>query len=84
MSDLENILRKFYLPSLLRSKRFWSAIFGVVSIVAATYEPRLEPYMPQLIEGAVIVVVALVSGFSLQDAVSAGVKAYMEYKDESK
>jgi len=84
MKNLQNLLNKLYLPSLLKSRRFWSAVFGVVAVVAASYEPGLEPYMPQIIEGATVGVVALVSGFSLQDAVSAGVKVYLEYKDENK
>ena len=84
MNNPQNLLSKLYLPSLLKSKRFWSAVFGVVAVVAALYEPRCEPYMPQIIEGAVFGVLALIAGYSLQDAVAAGVKAYMEYKDDNK
>ncbi|HEB27150.1 MAG TPA: hypothetical protein ENI05_05165, partial [Porticoccus sp.] len=82
MQYLQQLLNALYLPGLLKSKRFWSAVFGVVAVVAASYEPGLEPYMPQIIEGAVVGVVMLVGGYSLQDAVAAGMKAYMEYNND--
>ncbi|HEB26762.1 MAG TPA: hypothetical protein ENI05_03150 [Porticoccus sp.] len=84
MKSLQNALSKLHLPSLLKSKRFWSSIFGVVTVVVAYYEPGLEPYMPQIIEAVSIGVVALVAGYSLQDAVNAGVNAYLEYKGKGK
>ncbi len=84
MKYLTQLLNALYLPSLLKSKRFWSAVFGLVGIVVAAYQPGLEPYMPQFITAATVVMVMLVGGYSLQDAVAAGVNAYMEYKDENK
>ncbi len=82
MQYLQNLLNALYLPSLLKSKRFWSAVFGLVAAIAMAYEPGLEPVLPQLVTGAVALSLALVTGYSLQDAVAAGVNAYMEYKDE--
>jgi hypothetical protein len=79
---IDEMIAKLYLPGLLKSKRFWSAIVGVVLTIMAYYMPGLEPYMPQIIEGVTIGVVFLVSGYSLEDAINAGVNAYMEYKKD--
>ena len=83
MKYLTQLWDALYLPGLLKSKRFWSAVFGLVAIVIAAYQPGLEPYMSQFITAATVVMVMLVGGYSLQDAVAAGVNAYMEYKDDN-
>lgn len=49
------------------SKRFISALVGLVLMVVIAYVPDLKPYEPALIEGVSQVVMALIAGYSLTD-----------------
>ena len=55
--------------NVLGSRRFISAVVGLVFMLLTSYLPDLEPYAPKLQEYAVILVIALISGYSLQDIV---------------
>jgi hypothetical protein len=80
LSQFNELIKQLGIVKLLQSKRFWSAIGGVITVVVAQYQPSMEEYMPQIIEAVSIGVVFLVSGYSLQDVVAAAVNAYMDYK----
>ena len=83
MKQLQNLLNALYLPGLLKSKRFWYSIFGMVSVVVAYYQPGFEPYMPQAIQATTFAVVAYVTGQSIKDSVEIFVKAWKEYKPDA-
>jgi hypothetical protein len=80
LSQFNELIKQLGIVKLLQSKRFWSAIGGVITVVVAQYQPSMEEYMPQIIEAVSIGVVFLVSGYSLQDVITAGVNAYLDYK----
>lgn len=77
--QLQAIFKALYLPGLLKSKRFWYSVFGMVSVVVAYYQPGFEPYMPQAIQAVTFAVVAYVTGQSIKDSVEIFVKAWKEY-----
>jgi len=68
-------------PPILKSKRFWAFIVGAVMVWVSAQLPEFEPYTPQIIEAVSIAVVFLISGYSLQDIVSAAVEAFLNYKE---
>ena len=68
-------------PPILKSKRFWSFIVGAAMVWVSAQLPELKPYTPQIIEAVAYAVVFLISGYSLQDAVKAGVEAFLNYKE---
>lgn len=58
-------------PEILKSRRFWSALLGVVFMVLVNIIPELKANAEQLTNAALIVIGLLVGGYSLEDAVTA-------------
>lgn len=59
------------IPDLFRSKRWWSAVVGLVFMAAVHFVPALEPDAQLLTTAALIVVGLLIGGYSVEDAVTA-------------
>lgn len=56
---------------VFKSKRFWSALVGLVFMVASAMIPSLEQHAEQLINSILIVISLLIGGYSAQDAINA-------------
>lgn len=52
---------------IFKSKRFISAVVGVVVMVLVAYLPELAPFETIILENVADVVVALIAGYSLTD-----------------
>jgi len=52
---------------LFRSKRFISAVIGVVIMIIVAFVPELATYELLLVEQLTQIVVALIAGYSLTD-----------------
>lgn len=57
-----------YVPALLKSRRFWTLITGLISMVVVSFAPQLKEQVDALIPAIVALVVALIGGYSLEDA----------------
>jgi hypothetical protein len=80
LSQFNELIKQLGIVKLLQSKRFWSAIGGVFTVIVAQYAPDYEHLMPQVIESVTVGVVALVGGYSIVDAVTAAVNAWFGNK----
>lgn len=58
-------------PSLLKSKRFWSALLGTLVIVISAFEPTLSQKFEQIVPAVIIVVGFLIGGFTAEDVTAA-------------
>jgi uncharacterized membrane protein YdcZ (DUF606 family) len=56
---------------LFRSRRFWSAIVGLVLMVVVNFVPELAQNVDTLTTAIMIVIGLLIGGYSLEDAISA-------------
>jgi len=59
------------IPELLKSKRFWSAVIGLVMMVLVNVIPDLADNDGQLTNAILIIVGLLVGGYSIEDAIEA-------------
>jgi hypothetical protein len=82
--NIINTITSLPTPGLLQSKRFWFAVFGMVTAIVAYYQPGFEPYLPQIYEAITFVVVTYIGGQSFKDAMVDGFGQWMESKDGNK
>lgn len=59
------------IPALLRSKRFWVSVLGLITIVVSAFEPHLADRFNEIVPAVLVIVGFLVGGYSLEDAVTA-------------
>jgi len=59
------------IPELLKSKRFWTLVTGLVSLVVVSIAPQLKEQVNTLIPAIVALVVALIGGYSVEDGIEA-------------
>lgn len=59
------------IPAIFRSKRFWSAVLGLVMMVLIHFEPRLADNAEQLTASVLIIIGLLVGGYAVEDAIEA-------------
>lgn len=59
---------------IFQSKRFWSALIGLLTVVLVGFFPELEDNMDMIQETALVLFGSLIGGYSIQDAVSAARK----------
>lgn len=59
------------LPPLLRSKRFWSALVGIIAMILTALSPDLKPYLDEIIPSIVVIVGILIGGYAVEDAIEA-------------
>lgn len=57
--------------SLFRSKRFWSAVVGLIAMIAVAFIPELEQHMEQLVPAIVAIIGALIGGYAVEDVMNA-------------
>jgi len=58
-------------PALLKSKRFWVSILGLIAIIVSAFEPTLATRFNEIVPAVLVIVGFLVGGYSLEDAVTA-------------
>ena len=58
-------------PALLKSKRFWVALLGLLAIIVSAFEPTLAARFNEIVPAVLVIVGFLVGGYSLEDAVTA-------------
>ena len=56
---------------IFKSKRFWTALMGILSMVLVAFVPELEPHMETLVPGILGVVGLLIGGYTVQDTIVA-------------
>lgn len=54
-------------PELFKSKRFWSAVIGLVVLIASSLEPRLADHLNVIAPSIVAIVGMLVGGFTIEE-----------------
>lgn len=54
---------------IFKSKRFISALVGIIVMLVVAYVPDLQPFEKTLVSGISDVVLALIAGYSLTDIV---------------
>lgn len=59
------------MPPIFRSKRFWSALLGVVFMVIVAFVPELEGDQQLLISAITVVIGLLIGGYSAEDVATA-------------
>lgn len=52
---------------IFRSKRFWTALLGILSMILVAFVPELEEYIETLIPGILGIVGIVIGGYTLQD-----------------
>ena len=62
------------LPSVLKSRRFWTGIVGVVMMAAVQFIPGLAEHVDLLTNAILVLIALLIGGYSLEDAVLAYTK----------
>lgn len=60
-----------YVPALLKSKRFWVSLLGLLVIIISAFEPHLAERFNEIVPAVLVIVGFLVGGYSLEDAVTA-------------
>lgn len=58
-------------PSIFKSKRFWSAVLGLVFMLAVEFVPQVGQNADELQAATMIVISLLIGGYSIQDTASA-------------
>lgn len=64
-------------PEILKSKRFWSAVVGLVILVLSSVIPQLEAHLSVIAPSVIAIVGILIGGYSIEEtaqAYSAGKK----------
>lgn len=54
-------------PEIFKSKRFWSALVGLVMMVATSLIPELEQHADTLIPAILLVISLLIGGYAAED-----------------
>lgn len=58
-------------PDIFKSKRFWSAVLGVLFMAAVHFIPALAADQDTLTKSALILIGLLIGGYSVEDAIEA-------------
>jgi hypothetical protein len=53
---------------LLKSKRFWSAVVGLVAIIITAYVPELRAQIDVIVPGILGIIGILIGGYSVEQA----------------
>jgi uncharacterized membrane protein len=56
---------------VFKSKRFWSAVVGLVFLVAGAFHPEVEVNAEMFQEALLVIVGLLIGGYALEDAAAA-------------
>jgi hypothetical protein len=56
---------------LLKSKRFWSAIVGLVAIIVTAFVPELQPHIDVIVPAILGIIGILIGGYTVEGAASA-------------
>jgi hypothetical protein len=56
---------------LLKSKRFWSAIVGLIAIVVTAFVPALQPHIDVIVPAILGIVGILIGGYTVEETASA-------------
>lgn len=59
-----------YVPALLKSKRFWTAMLGTIVIVVSAFEPHLAEKFEQIVPAVIVIVGFVVGGYTIEDTVN--------------
>lgn len=62
------------LPSVFRSRRFWTGVVGILMMAAVQFIPGLAEHADVLTNAILILIGLLIGGYSLEDAVLAYTK----------
>lgn len=57
--------------AIFKSRRFWSAVVGLVAMVVSGLVPELKQHIDVIVPGVVGIVGILIGGYSLEDFASA-------------
>lgn len=58
-------------PAILKSRRFWSSVVGLLFLILVQAIPSLAPHAETLSNAILLVIALLVGGYSLEDALLA-------------
>jgi hypothetical protein len=56
---------------VFKSRRFWSAVIGLIAIVVSGLVPELQEHIDIIVPGILGIVGVLIGGYSVEDAVNA-------------
>jgi hypothetical protein len=62
---------KFQIPTLFKSKRFYSAVIGLVIVIVGAKDPDLANRITGIQDEVVTIIVALILAFGAEDVVEA-------------
>lgn len=54
-------------PAILRSRRFWTGLLGLLFMVLIHFVPNLAPHAETLTNAVLLVIGLLIGGFTLED-----------------
>ena len=55
-------------PELFKSRKFWTAIIGLLADVIVAFVPDLEPVRIELITSITVIVGLVIGGYGIEDA----------------
>lgn len=58
-------------PELFKSKRFWVSLTGLIVIIVSAFEPHLAARFEEIAPSVLIIVGALVGGYTITDTAEA-------------
>jgi uncharacterized membrane protein YeaQ/YmgE (transglycosylase-associated protein family) len=59
------------IPEIFRSRRFWSAVIGLIAMTLAGIVPELQDHIDIIVPGIVGIVGVLIGGYAIEDALAA-------------
>lgn len=66
------------LPGLLKSKRFWVSLLGMLVIIISAFEPTLATRFTEIVPAVLAIVGFLVGGYTLEESVQSYSAAKVE------
>ena len=60
--------------NIFKSRRFWSAVIGLVAIIVTSLVPDLQTHIDIIVPGILGIIGVLIGGYSLEDALMANRK----------
>jgi len=58
------------IPDIFKSKRFWSALVGLLFMVFTAFVPEMEAQVDVIVPAVLIIVGMLIGGYSAEDVAS--------------
>lgn len=58
-------------PVIFKSKRFWSAVIGLIAMIITGLVPELKEHIDIMIPAIVGIIGLLIGGYSIEDAITA-------------